>query len=223
MLKQLLILFFLSTFFLSCIGTKKIDKWVAKQYGSAIVEKPKAQNDFLYIISSISNNDNKLSTTTKQIKNMLPLIFYWQWDYINTCKFNSQIPFNNFTSTVLQYANSKGLKAKLNGQKIELSLDKTPSQFTLLDRGHEIWLVYAYGWDNISFRPDKEQMVVTYKILNAGAVTKSGTIAIANEEKITNLKFLQSIKKATYQYFDDYDENIKTLSKKVIDKLITEL
>jgi hypothetical protein len=37
------------------------------------------------------------------------------------------------------------------------------------------------------------------------------------------MKKLHSIKDATYQYLDKYDESVISLSKKVIDKIITEL
>lgn len=215
--------FILIMFISSCIGPKKINKWVNKQYGESIDAKPKTQNDYLSVNSGLISNNAIASVTTKQTKNVLPLIFYWQMDYILTCTLNPQIPINTFTSTILPYANLKGLKQKLNGQKIELSVDKIPNLFTLNDRGHVVWVVYAFGWDDISFKPDLEGLVVSYKIINGNAEIKKGTVTITNEDEVLVMKHLHSIKEATGQYLEQYDENIKTLTKKALDKIISEL
>jgi hypothetical protein len=221
---QVLPLLIFTTFFTSCIGPKKINKWVNKQYGGSIDAKPKTQNDYLSVTSGLITNNTIASVTTKQTKNVLPLIFYWQMDYILTCTLNPQIPINTFTSTILPYANLKGLKQKLNGQKIELSIDGIPNLFVLNDKGHIVWVVYAFGWDDISFRPAPKSLVVSYKILNNNNTeTKKGTVTITNEDEVLVMKHLHSIKEATGQYLEQYDENIKTLTKKALDKIISEL
>jgi hypothetical protein len=220
---QVLTLLIFTTFFISCIGPKKINKWVNKQYGESIDAKPKTQNDYLSVTSGLITNNTIASVTTKQTKNVLPLIFYWQMDYILTCTLNPQIPINTFTSTILPYANLKGLKQKLNGQKIELSIDGIPNLFVLNDKGHIVWVVYAFGWDDISFKPDPEALVVSYKIINSNNETKKGTVTITNEDEMLVMKHLHSIKEATGQYLEQYDENIKALTKKALDKIISEL
>jgi hypothetical protein len=154
--------------------------------------------------------EQKTSETKKQTKNFLPLLFYWQYDYMNTCTLNPKIPVNAFRSTVQSYANSKGLKQKLNGQKIELSVDKIPNVFVLNDQGHIVWVVYAFGWDVITFRPDSQELVVSYKITNGNTETGKGVVRVANSDKVLRLRILQSIKNATGQYLNQYNENIKS-------------
>jgi len=210
-------------FISSCIGPKKINKWVTKQYAESVDVKPKMQNDYLSVTSTLTTTDASLCTDSKQTKNVLPLIFYWRFDYINNCTLNPKIPVSEFMSTVLTYANSKGLKQKLNGQRIELSVDKIPNFFALNDRAHVIWVVYAYGWDNISIKPDNQEMVVAYKILKDNVEVKKGEVSIPNEDKGLTVKWMHSVKNTTSQYFEQYDENIKTMSKKVIDKIMSEL
>jgi hypothetical protein len=129
---------------------------------------------------------------------------------MNTCTLNPKIPVNAFRSTVQSYANSKGLKQKLNGQKIELSVDKIPNVFVLNDQGHIVWVVYAFGWDVITFRPDSQELVVSYKITNGNTETGKGVVRVANSDKVLRLRILQSIKNATGQYLNQYNENIKS-------------
>jgi hypothetical protein len=220
---QVLPLLILVFFITSCIGPKKINKWVSKQYSESMDATPKMQNDYLSITSGLVSTGTAASVTTKQTKHVLPLIVYWQMDYINTCTLNPQIPVTTFTTTALSYANTKGLKQKLNGQKIELRIDKIPNSFILNDRGHIIWVVYAFGWDDINFKPGNGAMEVNYTILKDNKAIKKGAVSIANSDEGLEMKKMHSIKDATYQYLDQYDENIRSLSKKVIDKIITEL
>jgi len=211
-------------FFTSCLGPKKVNKWADAKYGDNLKTTPKTKSDYLTITSPFTTRDSQASTDSKETKNVLPLLFYWQFDYVNTCELNPKIPVNTLITTIPAYANSKGLKQKLNGQKVELSIDAVPSQYEIYDRGHLIWLIlYAYGWDVITFRPDKKDLVVSYKITKDDAEVKKGVITIPNADKVLKLKIFQAIRKANDKYLDQYDENIKTLGKKVVDQLLTEL
>src|SRR4051812_27627634 len=106
----------LTVFLSSCLGPAKINKWVDNHYGENLNASSKAKADYIAVTSPLVTADLKASDTKKQVKNFLPLLFYWQFDYRNTCTLNPKIPVNTLRSTVQSYANSKGLKQKLNGQ-----------------------------------------------------------------------------------------------------------
>ena len=209
-------------FLTSCLGPKKIDKWVAQKY-LEVPAPTKKKSDVITITSNMPSMGVKLSTTEKKTSNLLPLIFYWQYDYKNTCTLNSQIAVNNFTATVLNYA-GKGLKQKLNGQRIELTIEKIPTRFAIDDKGHIIWVIYVFGWDELSVKPEEKEMVVSYKVFNNdNSQGKSGMITILNSDKGITLGMFQSLKKKTWQYLDQYDVSIKSMSKLIVDKLTLEL
>jgi hypothetical protein len=207
----------------SCLGPKKIDKWVDQKYAGTLPVQPKKANDYLSIKSTLVSTDDNLSNTTKKTSKVLPLIFYWQFDYKNTCTLNPQIPISNFTKTAIPYANRKGLKQKLNGRTIELSIDKLPNMFAINDRGHVIWFIYAFGWDVLTIFPENNEMLVSYRVLDNGQEVRKGIISIADSLKPVTLKMMQSLKKRTWQFLDDYEVNITAMSKLAIDKLIAEL
>jgi hypothetical protein len=221
--KQCLLTGSLFLFLTGCLGPKKIDKWVGKKYSAGLPAQPKNTNEYLSIKSTVVSNDNNLSTTTKKTSHLLPLIFYWQYDYKNTCTLNPQIPVSNFTRTVIPYANRKGLKQKLNGRTIELSVDKVPNMFVINDKGHIIWLIYAFGWDVLTINPENNEMLILYKVLENGQEVKKGSISITETVKPLTLKMYQSLRKKTWQFLDDYEMDITAMSKLVIDKLIVEL
>lgn len=206
-----------------CLGPKKIDRWVNNQYAHTLAAPPKIKADYLTVSSPLLTDNTIASTTTKKVTNFLPLIVYWQFDYVNTCTLNPAIPVATFKSTVQAYANSKGLKQKLAGQKIELTIDKIPNTFVLNDRGHVIWVVYAYSWEHLTFRPDNKDLVVSYKITKDNEPTKNGVITVPNTDKVMNVRFLQTMRAATGQYLDQYNESIKAMTKKVVDQLVTEI
>jgi hypothetical protein len=63
---------------------------------------------------------------------------------------------------------------------------------------------------------------VNYRILKGGQETKTGTLTIKNIDlPIKNT--WNSTRKFTWVYIDQYDKNIKNLSKLLIDKLLTEI
>jgi len=207
----------------SCLGPKKIDKWVAKQYEGSFPTKPQKKSDIITVKSNLSFAGDHISATEKNTGHLLPLLFYWQWDHKNTCTLNPQIAVNNFTKTVLTYAN-KGLKQKLQGQRIELAIDKVPNTFAIDDKGHIIWLIYAFEWHVVSVQPENKDMVVSYRVFSTdNTEIKKGVITVADTNKKLFLKMYQSLKKRTWQYLDQYDASITSMSKQVIDKLVTEL
>ena len=221
--RQLFLFSALLCLFQSCLGPKKINKWVAKQYGEVPApNKPKA--DLIKITSNMPSMENRLSTTEKKTSDLLPLLFYWQWDFKNTCTLNPQIAINNFTSTVMSYSN-KGLKQKLNGRRLELTIEKIPTRFAIDDKGHLIWVIlYAFGWETLTLQPEDDIMVVSYKVFNAdNSLASSGSINVPNTDKKLSLGMLQSLKKKTSQYLEQYDASISSMSKTFVEKLNSEL
>lgn len=207
----------------SCLGPAKINKWVAKEY-AAVPSPIKKKSDYISVSSSLVSSDDRISTTEKNTGKVLPLVFYWQYDYKNTCTLNPRIPINNFTSTVLSYAGKK-LKQKLDGQRVELTVEKIPNAFAIDDKGHIIVIIiYPIGWDVITIQPVALDMVVSYKVIkDDNTETKRGVITIPNKDRGAGLEMFQSLKKKTLQYLDQYNANITLMSKHVIDELITEL
>ena len=220
---HLLALVTLTTLLTSCLGPR-MNKWVEKKYGESLHTPSKKLPDYLTVTSPLITANVKAANIETQVKHVLPLLFYWQFDYANTCTLNPKIPVNAFRTAVQSYANSKGLKQKLNGQRIELSVDEIPNIFVLNDRNHLICIgIYAFSWDKVTFRPDNQEMVVSYKIIKDNVETGKGVLTIPNTNKVVALRFLQSLKKATGNYLDRYNECITAMSKVAVDKIVADV
>jgi hypothetical protein len=206
-----------------CLGPKKINKGVENHYNQLNASNSRPKSEYLTITSPLANNEAPLSTTVKTSNNLLPLLFYWRCDYYLTCTMNPKIPVNTCTSAIRAYASSKGLKQKLNNAKIEISIDSVPNVFALFERDHLIWVIYAFSWVQQSFTPQHSDLVISYKVSENNAVTKTGQIIIRDNSKSQCIRYLESIKKAEDEYLDQYDDNLRAMSKKAIDELIVRL
>ena len=209
-------------FFSSCLTSKKFDKFVADQYNNEI-PKPdnKKRKTEVAVASAIPSASSAISTTEPHTK-VLPLILYWKIDYRHTCSLNSQIALTNFTNTVNAMAN-KTLVQKLNGQKLELTVEQVPSQFALVEKTHAIWLIYVIHWDKIYIEPEVKNLVVSYKLMSPDNNIKTGQIVVIDTERSKNLRLFQSWKSATSDYIVNYNANVTDMSKQFVNQLNAKL
>lgn len=209
-----------------CIGPHKIDKWVARHYEDEPIEAPRHKSEQISFVSKlpVADDGQRPSVTRKNRRYMLPLLFYWKYDYNWACTLNPDVPVNNFQSTVASYARG-ALKQKLNGNHLELTIRQLPNSFLLDDRGWYIWTVfYGFGIETISIQPPPADMVVSYRLLNgSNEEVKTGSIMIADLDKTVTLKMFHSLKKTVWKYLEQYDANIGLMSKKLVDRLAGEL
>lgn len=218
--KFTILMFIVMLFFSSCLTAKKMDKFIAEQYNDQIpkIDKKKKAAD-ITVLSTLPSSTN-ISTTVSHTK-VLPLIVYWVIDYRHTITLNSQIAVANFSNTVNSLAN-KGLSQKLNGQKLELTVEQVPEIFALVEKTHVIWLIYAFQWSKIYIEPDVKDLVVSYKLYNDDNLAKTGRITIKNTEKNKGLRFFQSWKSAITEYLTDYNAEVLAMAKQFVNKLVEE-
>jgi hypothetical protein len=199
-----------------------MDKFVGEQYNNQIPKLDKKKTSDIIVTSAASENSTNISTTVQKTSKMLPLIIYWQFDYRHTCTLNPAIPVNSFSNTINAMAN-KGLSQKLNGKKLQLTVEQIPSVFALVDKAHIIWLIYAFGWDKIYMQPDSKDLVVSYQISGDSNNVKTGKISIKSNEQNKGVRYFQSWKSALAEYLADYNANITNMTKSFVNKLNEEL
>ena|SRR5689334_10662205 len=206
-----------------CLTSAKIDGWISEKYG--MPPKKQKANDYMTVKMPGTTRGNAVSVTTKEKTKVIPALFYWRFHYANNSTLDPSVPFNNFNSALLSYAHSTGLKQKLNGQRLELSIDKMPTSFYYEDIDHGIFLLLYYiDWQIIFIEPKKQDITISYVLYKDSSVTKTGSISINDPNQRMYLKtFHYSGKKFVWRYLDQYDSNIQAMSKELIDKLIAEL
>ncbi len=217
----LVLLIFSIAAFSSCLTPKKMDKFVASQYSNQLPKARKMRADIV-VSSAVRSPSNDISATTKKTSNFLPLIVYWQCDYRHTCTLNPAIALSSFTNT-LNTLTTKGLADKLNGQRLELTVEQIPIAFSLVEKARMVWLLYAFSWGKIYMEPDFKDLVVSYKLIQDETPVKTGKISIKGDAHNKGLRFFQSWKSATSEHLADYNANITAMSRAFVNKLVEEL
>ena len=208
--------------FTSCLTAKKFDSYVADQYNDQLPQPDKRKKPTNVAITSTMPSDATTISSTQSQTKVLPLIVYWNIDYRHVCTLNAQIAVSNFSKSVNAMAN-RGLNEKLNGRKLELTVQQIPATFALVDKTNVIWFIYAIHWDRVFIEPEAKDLIVAYKLYDTTGNIKTGSITIANAEKSKNLRFFQSWKSATSEYLERYDTDVTTMSKAFVTKLMDEL
>ncbi len=222
-LTNAILLFVSLILFSGCLTSKKMDAYISEQYNNEVpkVNKRKqvAEITFLSTLPATSGN---ISTTVPHTK-VLPLVVYWVIDSRHTSTLNSGIAAANFANAVNTIAH-KGLTQKLNGQKLELSIEQAPASFALVDKTQAIWLlIYAIHWGKVYIEPQVKDLVVSYKLYKEDNSVKTGKITIKNKENNKNLRFFQSWKSAVSEHLADYDSHVTAMSNQFVDQLMEEL
>ncbi len=204
-----------------CTTSKKVDGWIADNQISPTKLKT---SDYITLNPGKEKNSDTISVTKKGKFKLIPAIVYWRTESSFVSTLNQWVPLNIFNAGVIKNANAVKLKQKLNGQKIELSVDKFPATFALTNISHLIYFgVYYINWSKNFEKPEKQNLAVTYRILKDNIETKRGIINVTDNSVPQNLKLFQSYKKLTINYLEKYDTNIQAMSKQFVDKLLAEL
>jgi hypothetical protein len=205
----------------SCLNPHMINRWVAHHYSPDAIEPSRQKNNQIVITSKLPEPGGPgPSTTEKKWSHVIPAIVYWHIDYQNFCTLNPQIGVNRFVTAISTYGGK--LKGKLNGGHLELTIQQMPNVFLIDDRGYMIFPIYSVEW--LSIQPAITDLVVSYRLLYANnAEVKTGSISVADPETAVGLKMWHSLKKMTWNYLDQHDDNLTAMSRKFVDKLASEL
>lgn len=206
----------------SCLTPAKMDKFVSTQYNDQLPKRDKKMKADISINTATPEKGTDVSMTQKKTNSFLPLIVYWKYDHQFTCSLNKSIAITQFTNTVND-ASTKSLTSKLNGRKLELTIEKIPSEFALRSNEQVIWLIYAISWQKVYIQPDSADLVVSYKLQQQDNFIKTGTITINNTSSNKGLRFFQSWKSATSEHITDYTANLIQMTKSFMNKLSDEL
>ncbi len=205
----------------SCFTPRKVDKYIADKYVSTPPSN-KRKIEGITVNSLLSPLGDTLSSSYGDRRKFLPLIFYYNEEKTIHSSLNPQVPVNNFINTIITYSN-KALKPKLNGKRIELTIEKVPSHFATTIRSQTIWLIYSYTWVNAGILPEDNELRVSYKLYENNSLAKSSVVSANLTTQGVNFGLYASIRKKIGEYLNKYDENITEMSKSIVDKIAAEL
>lgn len=205
----------------SCVSTQKFANFVNLKYAQQ--NKTIKESDYIeYNNININNIDSTVKT--EKIKSFfVPALVYWQWNNTLKCELSQKQAFLTFNTYFQYYADSLSIKEKLNGQKLIITIDSIPKSFVYTNKGFVVFVLVAYSIFGLeAILPENENLVLSYKVVQGTTLTKSGRIEVVNTD-IPMKNARKSTKKFTWLYIDQYENNLRNMSKLSIEKLMYEL
>lgn len=222
--QNLSVCFFLCCLFslTSCLNSRKIDKFVTKHYEATPPAKPAKPVENIVVSSPIST-EGPVSVTTGKTYNWLPLIVYLQYKHAMTCTLNPEHAITAYLNTFYKVS-SKKLSKKIGSKQLNLSIEKIPHQFQVLDEAQMIFLgIVAISWDKISIRSVDKILEVRYQLLENGKEIRSGILTSYFPEDVVGTKKRGVSRSDISEYIISYEKNIAILSQRMADQLEREL
>ena len=205
-----------------CLTAEKVDKFIASEFNNELPKPGKKRKTDIEVRPMSGIVSSSISTTEDKTDKFLPLLFYWKYDHRFNSSLNTAIPDTYFSNAV-NAVSTKALSDKLNGRKLELTLQQVPSAFSLVVKENLIWVVYAFGWVRVYIEPDMKDLVVSYTLLEADKVLKTGTITVKNTEKKGDSRVFNAWRSATSEYLSEYNSNFTNMTKTLVNSLMQEL
>ena len=206
-----------------CTSTNKFTRFVNERYPNQSQLSYEYKSDFLNVnTNDIAEQDSFCET--ERIKGIIvPAIFYWYWNNTVSCSVNPKFSACKMAYYLKTDAEAMGLKEKLNGSKINISIKTLPASFRYINKGHLIIALVAYTMiykEGIS--PEQQNMIIEYEIIKNDSVIQKKTIEIFDKNEFIKQTHM-SRKNLTWQYIDEYENNLKMLSKDAILKIANQL
>lgn len=205
----------------SCVSTQKYSKYVNMKYAQQY--KTLKSNDYIEYENIIENEIDSIVKTEKVKSLFVPALVYWKWNNTIKCELSPKQTFMTFQNHFQYYADSLIIKEKLNGQKLIITIDSIPKTFVYTNKGFVVFMLVAYSYGGLeAIFPENDKLVFSYKVVQGTTQTKSGQIEVVNTD-IPLKNIWKSTKQFTWFYIDQYENNLKRMSKFAIEKLENEL
>lgn len=216
------ILFTCFSFLCFSCQVSRVNKVFSMEYAHSQASQRLPKNDYINIRSDGFINTYQAYITETPNGKKESMFFYVKKKRTGIYMLNPKIPVMSFTNAISNYA-AKSIKQKLNGGKLELTIDSIPNIFIIIDKNTGIAALIENEVAIIESCPCNKYMAISYRLLNDTGAVKKGNILIPATPIHVSIKNFQFIEKAMLEYSDLYQAGIGTMSKHFIDKLLPEL
>jgi hypothetical protein len=206
-----------------CISTKKYGSFVKRCY--SLNDTAVAINSNVSVSYQLHNISDPVVQVQKGDGYFIPALFYWGYKQTFNCTLNNDVPLRIFKYALQNYVDSFNMAGKLSGQRLEIDVHALPGKFTYQDKADIIYFVIWYiiiGNQNVSPWPIDNDLSVTYRLYSGTTLLKEKDIRLLNHDRpiVNNLN---STKRITKRYLQQYSENVYIMSRTCVDKIMKEL
>jgi hypothetical protein len=209
--------------FTGCLSTRRAGRIINERLQERPTPAAEVKKDYLDVRSSELVWLDTLARTRTMRSWCVPAIFYWGWGKTISCDLNPSVPTDILTAGILQLADSVDLRTRLDGARLELTIEHMPSRFIYHSEMTTVYLVLAYVTTaSETLRPDGEDLVVTWTTYRDTGMVKTGTITITEQDPGAGNVF-RSTRHFLRAYVDQYKDHVHRMGGQMMEQLLMEL
>jgi len=131
----------------SCISTAKFNQYVYQGYSNLPKINKQNNNESVSIrTDELDDLEDLLVKSEKQKSYFIPAIIFWTWNTTIKCELSPTSVADRFNTSFISYADLFSLQQKLNGQRLELSLESVPNSFVYTSKGTILFLINSLNF-----------------------------------------------------------------------------
>lgn len=222
-MKQIFSLFLLALSLSACTNLNKFNRFVNQKYSANQLTSFDYKTDLVNVSSAEIVKQDSLCRTERIKAIFIPALFYWYWNNTIKCTIDPKFYAQRLEYDLKIAAETSNIREKLNGNKINISIKSFPSSFIYMNKGHLLFALLSYAMIyKEGIAPLSQNMILDFEILKNDTVVRKNTIEIPNNNVFIKNSW-NSRKKLTWQYLDDYENNLKKQSSEAILKISNDL
>lgn len=223
-MKKLLALSVLAFSLIGCTNTRKFTGFVnEKCAGNRSLSSYEYNSDFLQVKTDDIDKQDSLCVTTRQKAVFVPAILYWHWNNTVKCVMDPKYYAAKAAYYLKTEAETSGLRDKLNGGKVNVSIKEVPNTFLYMNKGNVLIVLFYYLMIlKEGIVPIQQDLVLEYEIVRSETVSGKRTVVIPNRNMFIP-NSMNSRRKLTSVYLDEADNNLRAMSKDAVLKIMTQL
>ncbi len=221
LMRNVLITLLSSSLLVSCVTTQRYATIVQEKYNKIPLQEPLKSNITLH--AKQLSTYNTLVKVTPVSTVVLPLVYYWGWRRTLTVDLDSRIGMAKFSQALNSGSHSARLNEALNGQRLELTVEAIPAEYTYTQKGDYAYVMYyTIRIKSNKITPVNTEMVVSYKLYRDTTLMRQGRLRMSNPGGAF-ISDSRSIKWTTLDYLTQYDDDLYSLSNQMVSKLADEI
>ena len=216
LMKNLIYFLILSILTTSCIGSKRLLKFVNEETKpeEVIAEK----HDWLVI--NMENTEQSGNQCNQLNYYFIPALLYWEWNSTIACNIDPVFVRNYFEKAIYKAADSLGMKDILGNRKVTITLSDLPGKFLYENKGTTMIFIFAYSVSTLEgISPSRINLAVDFTIHYDDETSENGQIIVQNLEMPVP-DIWNSTKRLTGKYLDKYKVEIERMSTELVEEII---
>ena len=208
--------------FTSCVSSKKYSNYVKPKFELSENRMKEKNGNITFDLSKLETIEGVVKSE-KLKSQFIPAILFWQWENNIKCNVSPQSVGNMFETSFLYYSELLGLTEKLDNKRLDIKIEKIPSNFVYANKGYAIIFIVAYTVSGLeAIYPEKQDFVIKYEITENGQDILSDEIQIENKD-IPMKNIWSTTKGFTKKYVEQFENNIKETAKETVQMLLDKI